>query len=75
MKIIVHGKKVKITNAINDYIENKIGKLDKYLENPNEVTATVSVRIKGKDQTVEVTIPVKRYILRAEDTQRFICCY
>mgnify|MGYP003305107571 CR=1 FL=1 len=68
MKIIVHGKKVKITDAINDYIENKIGKLDKYLENPNEVTATVSVRVKGKDQTVEVTIPVKRYILRAEDT-------
>ena len=68
MKIIVHGKKVKITNAINDYIENKIGRLDKYLGNPDEVTATVSVRIKGKDQTVEVTIPVKRYILRAEDT-------
>jgi len=68
MKIIIHGKKVKVTNAINDYIENKIGKLDKYLENPNEVTATVSIRVKGKDQTVEVTIPVKRYILRAEDT-------
>ena len=68
MKIIIHGKKVKVTNAINDYIENKIGKLDKYLENPDEVTATVSIRVKGKDQTVEVTIPVKRYILRAEDT-------
>lgn len=68
MKIIIHGKKVKVTNAINDYIENKIGKLDKYLENPDEATATVSIRVKGKDQTVEVTIPVKRYILRAEDT-------
>lgn len=68
MKIIVHGKKVKITNAINDYIENKIGRLDKYLENPDEVTATVSVKVKGIDQTVEVTIPAKRYILRAEDT-------
>lgn len=68
MKIIVHGKKVKVTSAINDYIETKIGKLDKYLGNPDDVTATVSIRVKGQNQTVEVTIPVKRYILRAEDT-------
>lgn len=67
MKIVIHGKKLKITAAINDYIENKIGKLDKYLENPDEITATVVVKVKGKDQIVEVTIPVKKYILRAED--------
>lgn len=68
MKLNVRGDKIKITTAINDYIENKIGKLDKYLENPNEVTANVVVKVKGKDQTVEVTIPVKKFILRAEDT-------
>ena len=68
MKINIHGNKVKITSAINDYVENKLGKLDKYLENPNEVTANVLVKVKGKDQTVEVTIPVKKFILRAEET-------
>ena len=31
MKMNIRGSKVKITSAINDYIENKIGKLDKYL--------------------------------------------
>ena len=64
----IRGSKVKITPAINDYIENKIGKLDKYLEDPRNVTANVVVKVKGKDQTVEVTIPMKKLILRAEDT-------
>lgn len=68
MRTNIHGSKIKITSAINDYIENKLGKLDKYLENPDDVTANVLVKVKGKDQTVEVTIPVKKFILRAEDT-------
>ena len=68
MKMNIRGSKIKITKAINDYIENKIGKLDKYLENPDNITANVVVKVKGKDQTVEVTIPMKKLILRAEDT-------
>ena len=68
MKMNIRGSKVKITSAINDYIEAKIGKLDKYLENPENVTANVVVRVKGKDQTVEVTIPLKKLIIRAEET-------
>jgi len=68
MKMNIRGSKVKITRSISDYIENKIGKLDKYLENPDDVTANVAVKVKGKDQTVEVTIPMKKFILRAEDT-------
>ena len=68
MKMNIRGSRVKITSAINDYIEAKIGKLDKYLENPDDVTANVVVKVKGKDQTVEVTIPMKKLILRAEDT-------
>ena len=68
MKMNIRGSKIKITSAINDYIENKIGRLDKYLEKPDEITANVVVKVKGKDQTVEVTIPMKKLILRAEDT-------
>lgn len=68
MKFQIRGNKVKITNAIDTYIQEKIGRLDKYLENPDGVTANVLVSVRGKDQTVEVTIPVKKFILRAEDT-------
>lgn len=68
MKFNIHGDKVKITKAINDYIEEKIGRLDKYLEEPADITSNVVIKVKGRNQTVEVTIYVKNFILRAEDT-------
>ena len=37
-------------SARKSYIEEKIGRLDKYLENPDEITANVVARVRGKDQ-------------------------
>lgn len=68
MKFNIHGKKVEITEPIKKYIEEKIGKLDKYLENPEDISATVVVRIRGIEQIVEVTIPIQKIILRAEES-------
>lgn len=70
MKFNIRGKKVEITDAIKNYIETKIGKLDKYFENPEELTATVVIRIRGVEQIVEVTIPAKGVILRAEESHK-----
>jgi len=67
MKFIIHGKKLEVTEPIKKYIEEKIGRLDKFFENPEEITATVVVRIRGIDQVVEVTIPIHKIILRAEE--------
>ena len=33
MEINIHGDKIKITDAMGDYIEEKLVRLDKYLEN------------------------------------------
>lgn len=68
MKFIIRGQKLEVTESINSYIEEKIGKLDKYFENPEELTATVVVRVRGKEQIVEVTVPSKKVILRAEES-------
>ncbi len=68
MKFNIHGKKVEVTDPIRNYIEEKIGRLDKYFESPAEITATVVVRIRGIEQIVEVTIPVQKMILRAEES-------
>lgn len=70
MKFNIRGNKVEVTLAIKNYIEEKIGKLDKYFENPEEITANVVVRIRGIEQTVEVTIPAKKMILRGEENNR-----
>ena len=69
MEIVIHGSKVKITDAMHDYIEEKLGKLEKYLENSEKVRANVIVKVKNHEQTVEITIPLKSFILRSEETK------
>ncbi len=68
MRFNIHGKKVEVTDPIRNYIEEKIGRLDKYFENPNAIEATVVIRIRGIEQIVEVTIPIQKIILRAEES-------
>ena len=69
MEIIIHGDKLKITDAMNDYIEEKLGKLEKYLENSDNVRANVIVKVKNHEQRVEITIPLKTFILRTEESK------
>ena len=38
MKYNIRGEKVEVTEAIRSYIEDKIGKLDKYFENADNIT-------------------------------------
>ena len=37
MEIIIHGDKLKITDSMKKYIEEKLEKLNKYLENSENV--------------------------------------
>ena len=69
MEIIIRGDKIKVTDAMKDYAIDKLGKLDKYLENSEKVRANVIVKVKGHEDTVEITIPLKSFILRSEETQ------
>ena len=69
MEIIIHGDKLKVTEAMKDYIEEKLEKLNKYLENSDNVRASVIVKVKNHEQRVEITIPLKAYILRSEETK------
>ncbi len=70
MEIIIHGDKLKITSAMNDYLKEKLGKLDKYLENSSNIRANVIVKVKNHEQRVEITIPLKTFILRTEETKK-----
>ena len=69
MELIIHGDKIKITDAMRDYLEEKLEKLEKYLENSENVRTNVIVKVKGHEQTVEITIPLKSVILRSEETK------
>lgn len=66
MKFNIHGKNIEVTDAIRSYIESKVGRVEKYFKD-TDLTATVTVRVRGKEQIVEVTIPASKMVLRAEE--------
>lgn len=66
MKFNVRGDKLVVTDAIKNYIETKIGKLDKYFKE-DSITANVLLKIRGNEQIIEVTIPTDNFILRSEE--------
>ena len=66
MKINIFGKNIEVTDGIKSAVEDKLGKkLDKYFANETNVDVTLSVN--RNDQKVEVTIPVKGSLIRAEE--------
>ena len=69
MEYIIRGDKIKVTDSMKTYLEEKIGKLDKYLKEKDNVRANVLVKVRNKNQIVEITIPLKTIILRSEESQ------
>lgn len=66
MKYTVRGDKLDVTDAIRDYALDKLSKMDKYFDNPSEVSAKVVFSVRGREQKVEITITSGTYDLRAE---------
>ena len=65
MKFIISGKNIDVTPGLKAAVEDKIGKLEKYFTPETEVHATLSVE--KERQKIEVTIPMKGNIIRAEE--------
>ena len=64
MRYIIIGKNIEVTEGLKAAVQDKIGKLERYFDSDTEIHATLAVE---KDrQKIEVTIPVKGTIIRAE---------
>lgn len=64
MKFIISGKNIDVTEGLKTAIYDKIGKLERYFTPDTEIHVTLSVE---KDrQKIEITIPMKGNIVRAE---------
>ena len=70
MKINIRGDKLEVTKAINDYIDEKINHLNKYFNDPDNIEAKVIIRSKNNLDYIEVTIPVNKLIIRAEESHK-----
>lgn len=66
MRFEIVGKNVTVTPAMKEQIEKKLSTLDKYLLIDPDTIARVVARVYPNAQKVEVTIPTKVGILRAE---------
>ena len=72
MKLVIHGKNIEITDAIREYVHQKIEKAVNHFQNiTNEVDVHLSVarnpRITTK-QAAEVTIYTNGNVIRAEES-------
>ena len=67
MKVNIRAKnQVKMSPAVQEYIEGKVGDLEKLFNSSEVVTANVLCKGYEKHTAVEITIPLKHLILRAE---------
>lgn len=53
MKIRITGKELKITDAINDYVERKLDRIDKYFE---EAEAEITLKTEKNAQIAEIYV-------------------
>ena len=65
MRSTITGRNIDVTPGLREAVIEKIGKLERYFNQDTEAIITLSVT---KDrQKIEVTIPVKGHIIRAEE--------
>ena len=62
MKIKITGKELKITDAINDYVEKKLDRIDKYFEDSE---AEVTLRTEKTEQIAEIYVTANGQKYRA----------
>ena len=65
MRYIISGKNIDVTEGLKEAVYEKIGKLERYFTDDTEVQVTFSVE--KERQKIEVTIPMKGNIIRAEE--------
>jgi putative sigma-54 modulation protein len=71
MQLIVHGRNVEITDWIRDYVNKKVGKLERYLSQVTEGRIELSQNASQANDdryTAQLTMFVSGAILRAEES-------
>jgi putative sigma-54 modulation protein len=70
MQLIIQGKNMEVTDRLREYVEKKVGKLDRYLPTITEARMELSVESarSAKDrQVAQLTVRSKGTFLRAEE--------
>ncbi|MFB5083629.1 ribosome hibernation-promoting factor, HPF/YfiA family [Symbiobacterium thermophilum] len=65
MQVAVRGKNIEITKALREYVEKKLGKIEKFVDHPIKAQANLYVE-RGR-HIIEVTADLNGWILRGEE--------
>ena len=63
MNITITGKEVKATDAIKDYVEKKMERVEKYFD--GDIDVSVTIKTEGAEQIAEMAVKVKQDSYRA----------
>ncbi|MCE5169325.1 ribosome-associated translation inhibitor RaiA [Paenibacillus profundus] len=66
MNYKVRGQNIEVTDALLDYVEKKLSRLERYFEAPPTSDVNVTLSVIRDLHIVEVTIPLTGLLLRAE---------
>ncbi|MFC5528928.1 ribosome hibernation-promoting factor, HPF/YfiA family [Cohnella yongneupensis] len=67
MKYNIRGQRMEVTDALRDYVEKKLSRLERYFEAPPQSDVNVTLSVTKGQQAIEVTIPLQGFLLRAEE--------
>lgn len=67
MEIKVLGKEIKVTEAINDYVERKLERIEKYFDSSS---AEVTIRAEKNEQIAEIVVSANGENYRAEAEEK-----
>lgn len=71
MKYNIRGEKIEVTPSIREYIEKKVSKIEKYLENNDEAYVHANLKVFSDGTArVELTISIKHLVIRAEESDQ-----
>lgn len=70
MDIVIKGRNIEVTDALENYIRKKLGKLDRFFSRISDIQVVLSTsnsKSSGTTQKVEVTARINGKIIRAQE--------
>lgn len=67
MNYNIRGENIEVTQAIREYVEKKVSKLERYFDDKPTADVHVRLSVYNSEQRIEVTIPMTDVLLRAEE--------
>lgn len=63
----IRGENLEVTPALRNYVEKKVGKLERYFDTTPVADVHVKMQVQNTENIIEVTIPMPKLLLRAEE--------